>query len=244
MIILTRTRTQDHSKNDRPPTGVQKRTTRQRKCRGSCRSTWQHSRLAGADLSGVEAASFGDMDRAGEVGEATRWRIHGERVVDDSRRGRLSIVEVELPDGVRFEQYVLRLRKGAIVAVVRERQVLMMWRHRFVIDRWVWELPGGYVDETEDAAVTAAREVEEETGWRPGSMERLMSFQPMVSTIDSENIIFLACDAEYVGEPQDINEAERVGWIDLDDVIPMIQHGEIAGSSSIVALLATLNRLG
>jgi 8-oxo-dGTP pyrophosphatase MutT (NUDIX family) len=26
---------------------------------------------------------------------------------------------------------------------------------------------GGYVDESEDRAATAAREVEEETGWRP-----------------------------------------------------------------------------
>lgn len=54
------------------------------------------------------------------------------------------------------------------MAVVLDQQdrVLMMWRHRFVIDRWVWELPGGYVDGSEDPVVTAAREVEEETGWR------------------------------------------------------------------------------
>ena len=78
------------------------------------------------------------MAKAGEVSESTKWTIHGERIVDDSRRGKLSIAQVELPDGVQFEQYVLRLPKGAIVAVTRDRKVLMMWRHRFVIDRWVW----------------------------------------------------------------------------------------------------------
>jgi 8-oxo-dGDP phosphatase len=102
-------------------------------------------------------------------GQATTWRIHGERVVDDSSRGRLSIAQVELPDGVKFEQYVLRLPKASIVVVIKDEAVLMMHRHRFVIDRWVWELPGGYVDSAEDPAVTAAREVEEETGWRPRS---------------------------------------------------------------------------
>jgi 8-oxo-dGTP pyrophosphatase MutT (NUDIX family) len=183
------------------------------------------------------------MSSTEQAKEATRWTILGERVLDDSRRGRLSVVSVELPDGVQFEQYVLRVRKGAIVAVVRDRQVLMMWRHRFVIDRWVWELPGGYVDEAEDPAVTAAREVEEETGWRPGDMERLLAFQPMVAIVDGENIIYLAHGAEYVGDPSDINEAERIAWFDLDDVMPMIQRGEIAGSSSVVALLAVLNRL-
>lgn len=184
------------------------------------------------------------MTETEQAGEATRWTIHGERVVDDSRRGRLSIASVELPDGVTFEQYVLRLRKGSIVAVVQGSKVLMMWRHRFVIDRWVWELPGGYVDEAEDPAVTAAREVEEETGWRPGPMEHLLSFQPMVSTIDSENLIYLAHGAEFAGSPTDVNAAERVAWIELADVMPMIRRGEIVGSSSIVALLAVINRLG
>ncbi|TCM43487.1 hypothetical protein [Kribbella sp. VKM Ac-2568] len=36
--------------------------------------------------------------------ELTRWKIHGERVVDDTRRLTLSIASVELPDGVTFEQ--------------------------------------------------------------------------------------------------------------------------------------------
>lgn len=161
--------------------------------------------------------------------------------MDDSRRGKLSVAQVELPDGVQFEQYVLRLSKSATVAVLRGDSVLMMWRHRFVIDRWVWELPGGYVDPLEDPAVTAAREVEEETGWRPGPLQHLVSFQPMVSTIDSENVVFLADGATHVGSPQDINEAERVGWVPLADVPDMMIKGTIVGSTSVVALLAVLN---
>ena len=39
---------------------------------------------------------------------ARLWKVR-ERLVDESRMARLSIAEVELPDGVTFEQYVLRL---------------------------------------------------------------------------------------------------------------------------------------
>jgi len=150
----------------------------------------------------------------------------------------MSIAEVELPDGVRFEQYVMRMPRAAIVAVVNERnEILMIQRHRFIIDRVVWELPGGYVHGDDEPAETAAREVEEETGWRPAPLEPLLSFQPMVGSADSENHLFLARGAEYTGKPPDINEAERVDWVPLDSTQRMIAAGTIVGSASIIAVL-------
>lgn len=68
----------------------------------------------------------------------------------------------------------------------------MMWRHRFVFDRWGWELPGGLVEAGEDALVTAVREVEEETGYRPKQIEPLITYQPMAGMVDSEHLLFLA----------------------------------------------------
>lgn len=176
-----------------------------------------------------------------EIAEPTQWRIHGERVVDHTRRARLSIASVELPDGVTFEQYVLRVPRAAMAVVLDDSdRVLMMWRHRFVIDRWVWELPGGYVDDGEDPAATAAREAEEETGWRPAGLEPLLSFQPMVGTADAENLLFIGRGAHYVGTPADINEAKHVDWIALDTVHDRIARGEIVGAASVIALLAVL----
>ena len=138
--------------------------------------------------------------------ESTRWIIHGERVVDDTRRLRLSIVQVELPDGVRFEQYVLRMPRAAMTVLLDNpgEHVLMIWRHRFVLDCWTWELPGGYVGPDEDPALTAAREVEEETGWRPRRMRPLARFQPTPGTADFENLLFLGEGAEDTGKPADI----------------------------------------
>lgn len=177
------------------------------------------------------------------VARDSRWTIHSERLVDDTRRARVSIAQVELPDGVRFEQWVLRLPKAAIVVVLDDpgEAVLMLWRHRFIVDRWVWELPGGYIDDGEDPAVSAAREVEEETGWRPAPLRELMRFQPMVGTVDSENVIYVAHGATNTGADADINEAARVAWIPLSDLPRLIAAGEIVGSASVVGLLAVLN---
>jgi 8-oxo-dGTP pyrophosphatase MutT (NUDIX family) len=158
-------------------------------------------------------------------------------LVDDSRRLNLRIAHVELPDGVHFEQYVLRMPKAAMTVVLDDagEHVLMIWRHRFVPDRWTWELPGGYVED-EDPAITAAREVEEETGWRPRAVRLLTTFQPITGTADFENLIFLAEGAEDTGRAADINEAARVEWIPLSSVRDLITQGKIIGAAAQIGL--------
>jgi 8-oxo-dGTP pyrophosphatase MutT (NUDIX family) len=105
----------------------------------------------------------------------TQWTINRERLVDANPHIRLSVASVELPDGKQFEQYFSRMPRCAMTVVFDEpgERLLLIWRHRFIVDRWDWEVPGGYVDPGENGAAAAAREVEEETGWRPRSVEFL-----------------------------------------------------------------------
>jgi 8-oxo-dGTP pyrophosphatase MutT (NUDIX family) len=180
---------------------------------------------------------------AADGSQQRRWKVN-ERVVDTSRRARVSIAEVELPDGIRFEQWVTRARPAAMVVVVNERaEVLMLRRHRFIIDAEVWELPGGYVDEADrDAAVSAAREVEEETSWRPDTLEHLLTFQPSVGSADAPQHLFVAASAHLTARSVDVNEAEEIRWIPLAEAYAMIKRGEIIGAASIIGVLEVMQR--
>jgi hypothetical protein len=72
------------------------------------------------------------------------------------------------------------------------------------------------------------------------NVRRLISLQPSVGTTDAENLVFVAHGAEYVGEPKDTNEAERVARIPLDSVRERMEKGEIVGAASQVGLLHVL----
>ena len=166
-----------------------------------------------------------------------RWTVHADRVVGENPHARLSIASLEQPDGFRFEQYVLRMRRGAMTVGLDEHgeRVLLIWRHRFIMDRWVWELPGGHVEEGEDGAAAAAREVLEETGYQPRSIEHVLTFQPMPGTADSPYEIYLARGADLAGVP-DANETDAVRWVPLAEIPGLIASGDISGAATIIGI--------
>jgi 8-oxo-dGTP pyrophosphatase MutT (NUDIX family) len=169
------------------------------------------------------------------------WRTFGERVIYDNPWVWLGQVDVELPDGERFWHHVVRLHKAAMTALVDDQQrVLLMWRHRFVQDKWGWELPGGLIDEGEEPVEAAVRELEEETGYRAGRVEHLVTFEPMVGMVASEHWVFAGYDPQLVAEPVEANEGGRLEWVPLASVPGLIAAGEIWNSGVLVALLRLL----
>lgn len=172
-----------------------------------------------------------------------RTQAFGERTVYDNRWVRLTQVEIEPPDGRRFWHHVVRLQRIALAAILDStgEALLMTQRHRWAIDTVGWELPGGIVEQGESGAECAAREAEEETGWRPDStLQHILSFEPMPGMVVTPHEIYLGRGATQVGEPTDLEEAGLVEWVDLSDAAKLARSGQIAGSGSLVAVLHIL----
>ncbi len=167
------------------------------------------------------------------------WRTFGEKTVYDNRWVRLGLVDVEAPNGERFDYHVVHLGRIAVALVVDDRdRVLMLWRYRFITEQWGSELLGGLVDEAEDAAATAAREAEEESGWRPvGEPEHLVSFEPLPGQITVPIDVYLWRAAEHVGEPTDTEEVGQIEWVPLSRVPELAARQELLGSGTLVGLL-------
>lgn len=169
------------------------------------------------------------------------WVVHGERPIYQSAWVTVGLADISQPSGERFEHHTVTLPAAAMTVVLDDagEHVLMSWRHRFVPDLWNWELPGGLIDDGEQPATTGAREVEEETGYRPRSIEHLVTFEPMAGTVRSAHHVFLARGAEWVGEAEELNEG-TFEWVPLKDVADLIRRGEVGNSGALVGLLHVL----
>jgi 8-oxo-dGTP pyrophosphatase MutT (NUDIX family) len=170
------------------------------------------------------------------------WKVGQQRslYVDDWLDVR--VADVELPDGRHLEHRLVCTKPGAgAVAINRDQSVLLLWRHRFITSTWGWEIPIGRIEEGESPIDAAAREFEEETGWRPGPLHPLIYVQPTPGLSTSQHHIFQCDEATYIGEAADKSEAERVEWVPLADVRVLIKKGEITSGTTIAALLYILS---
>jgi 8-oxo-dGTP pyrophosphatase MutT (NUDIX family) len=169
--------------------------------------------------------------------------VHGERSLYESDWVNLRLVDVELPDGNRFEHHVVRTPFEAAGVVVTDpaRGVLLLWRHRFITDTWGWEIPAGHIDAGESPEAAGAREVLEETGWKAGPLHHLVTYNPMNGLADKRFHLFHAEGATHVGEPVDVNEAERVEWVTVDALRKLVRGGDVRDGLSLTGLLYALS---
>lgn len=193
----------------------------------------------------VEASSDRMTSAPAEImrSPVSEWTVHGSRTIYSSRWVSLDLVDVEPPGHSRYEHHLIRWAPVAATVVLNGRhEVLMMWRHRFATDTWNWEIPSGIVEPGEELEAAAAREVEEETGWRVTSVEPLAYNQPVGGMSNAEHHVFLARSAHFIAPPVDTHEADRIEWIPLGRVQDMIDRREIVAGVAVTGLLQLLAR--
>lgn len=176
-------------------------------------------------------------------GDATesQWVVHSERPVYESSWVRVGLAEISQPSGERFEHHTVWFPPVAMAVLFDDssERVLMAWRHRFAPNLWNWEIPGGIIEPGEEPKETAIRELVEEAGYRPRSLEHLITFEPAVGMLRNPNHVFLGRGAERVSDPTELNEG-TFQWVPYVDIPDMIRAGEVSNSGALVGLLHVL----
>ncbi len=151
---------------------------------------------------------------------------------------------MQLPNG-RIEQWdFVHHRRGggaAIVPLLPDGRILMIRQYRPAIDQETLELPAGAREcPDEDGAVTARRELREETGYDCEELMFLTKLRTAVSWCDETTEVYLARGLSRCGE-QILDDAEEIRLVPMErsELIRMIFRGEIQDAKTVAGVMAS-----
>ena len=99
------------------------------------------------------------------------------------------------------------------------------------------EIPAGKIEPGETPAECAAREVEQEIGFRVGRLRRLAEFYSTPGFCEERLYVYLATELGQATQNLDHDEFVEVIYLPLNEAIAMAERGEIEDSKTIIALL-------
>ena len=113
------------------------------------------------------------------------------------------------PDQLQ-EHHVFEISPAvAVVPVLEDGSLLMLWQYRHPIGHTHWEIPAGRIADGEEPELAAARELLEETGHRASELERVAGFYPSNGISSHFAHVFVARGCKPVAELE-LDPAERL----------------------------------
>jgi 8-oxo-dGTP pyrophosphatase MutT (NUDIX family) len=167
-----------------------------------------------------------------------------ERLYDSSWCG-LRRDQIRLPGGRLQEYHVFEIPSAvAVVPVLPDGSIVMLWQFRHPHGKTHWEIPAGRIDDGETPADAARRELLEETGYGPGTLERLCSFHPCNGISPHQAHIFVARDCERLADPTpDLSERIAVHVKGPEEVLERLRRGDFEDGFTSLALFHHFSRV-
>jgi ADP-ribose pyrophosphatase len=164
-------------------------------------------------------------------------RLYSGRVVNLDRD------TVRFPDGSAGQLEMLR-HPGASAVVpflddprASDPRVLLIRQFRHAADGFIWEVPAGRLDAGESPEACARRELEEETGRRARSVERLTTIYTTPGFTDERIHLFLAHGLEAGSERREADEFMELHELAWSAVMELVRTGAVQDGKTLTSLL-------
>ncbi|MCS7015207.1 MAG: NUDIX hydrolase [Gemmatales bacterium] len=160
------------------------------------------------------------------------------QLVFHGRKIELVLDTVTMPDGQQLVREIVLHRGAAVMLpVLPDGRIVLVWNYRYPIAQRLLELPAGTLDPNETPESCAARELEEEIGYRAGRLTKLAEFYPSPGVLSECMHLFLAEDLQPTQQKLDPGEDIETEFMPVEEAIAKVLRGEIRDGKTMVGLL-------
>ena len=147
---------------------------------------------------------------------------------------------VKIPNGNIAEwDFIGHKGAAAVLPVLKNGNVLMVRQYRNALDRYTLEIPAGGLESLDEPMIDcAARELEEETGYKSDNLEMLLSLHTTVAFCNEKIEVFLARNLVKTSQHLDEDEYIDVEEHSIEELLEAVYSGKIEDSKTVSAILA------
>jgi ADP-ribose pyrophosphatase len=156
----------------------------------------------------------------------------------------VTVDHVREGDQTYIREVVHHHGSAVILPAFDDGTVALVRQYRHPAVRYLLELPAGTLNDMEDPAAGAARELEEELGLVAGRMEKLCDFFVSPGFCEEKMWLYLATELTETQQRLEDDEMIEVVRLPIERALQMISDGEIEDAKTIIGLMLAAPRLG
>jgi len=164
-------------------------------------------------------------------------RFEYDELVFDGLIAKVHKVGLRMGDGQVVQRDFIHYPGAAVVLpVLADGSIVLIRNYRFAVDEHLCELAAGVLEDREDPAACAARELAEETGYTAGRIEKLGVFYSTPGTTDEFLHAYLATELKDGRQNLEPHEQITVEALPEAKVRAMVADGTIHDAKTIATL--------
>lgn len=146
------------------------------------------------------------------------------------------IDRVRKPSGRETNRLIINYPETVAIVPIINNKIVLVKQFRYPIQKEVFELPSGKIDQGETPIEACKRELLEETGYEAESVENFCNFYPAAGISTEYCHFFIATDLVKSDIPVDPDEITEVVEIDYQKLLEKYSNKNIDDPLTLIAL--------
>jgi len=166
------------------------------------------------------------------------------KMIYDGRVIKVSVDQVELPNGVQVPLEIVRHPGGAAAVAIDEQQrVCLLRQYRHAAGGYIHELPAGKLEPDETPEATVRRELVEEAALSAAHWTALGAYFSSPGVFTEVIHLYLATGLTPAPAAPENDEVFEVEWWPLEQAVARARDGELTDAKTIIGILRAAARL-